>query len=241
MGFALMGYRFLTNTTVLQASQLTSTIDRGEVIERRKVMMDQPGGSQQTVTIPQDDNSLVVHLQGHTWVSVSTDTQELIRNQSPDPVIAFTLAPGTYVVRTDGKLESLMTESFRQAPSLFEQFRQGTPAFLMLTSDAPDRHVVDGIGEVAADGASYCTITIQKTDLNGVVVSGSEHQDELFLRTTGGVIMDDKGGQRIRSLKLRSGRVAFRLVSDPSPKIVTVSVFGRDPLLSKAEIQVEFV
>ena len=196
---------------------------------------------QQTVTVPQDHNSLVVHVQGHSWVSVSTATQELVRNRSPDPVIAFTLAPSTYVVRTDGKLESLTTESFRQAPLLFEQLGRGTPALLTLTSDAPDRHVVDGIGEVLADGTSYCTITIQKMDLNGVAVSGSEHQDELFVRTTGGSIMDEKGGQRIRSLKLRSGRAAFRLVSEPSPKIVTVSVFSRDPLLSKAEIQVEFV
>jgi hypothetical protein len=156
-------------------------------------------------------------------------------------VIGFTLAPGTYVVRTDGKIDSLATESFRQEPSLFEQFRQGTPASLALTADAPDRHVVDGIGEVVADGTSYCTIAVQKMDLNGVAVSGSEHQDELFLRTTGGVIMDDKGGKRIRSLKLRSGRAAFRLVSESSPKIVTISVFSRDPLLSKAEIQVEFV
>jgi hypothetical protein len=210
-------------------------------MEGRGLKIDQSGASQQTVNIPQEHNSLVVRLQGHTWVSVSTDTQQLVHTQSLDPIIAFTLAPGTYVVRTDGKLESLTTESFRQAPSLFEQLRQGTPALLTLTSDAPDRHVVDGIGEIPADGTSYCTIAAQKMDLNGVAVSGSEHEDELFLRSTGGVIMDDKGGQRIRSLKLRSGRAAFRLVSESSPKIVTVAVFGREPLLSKAEIQIEFV
>jgi hypothetical protein len=196
---------------------------------------------QETVTVPQHHNSLVVRLQGHTWVSVSTDTHQLVRNQSPDPVIAFTLTPGTYVVRTDGKIESVTTESFRREPSLFEQFRQGTPAFLTLTSDAPDRHIVDGIGEVVADGVSYCTITVQKTDLNGVAVSGSEHQDELFVRTTGGSIMDAKGAQRSRSLTLQSGRAAFRLVSEPSPKIVTVSVLSRNPLLANTEIQIEFV
>ena len=210
-------------------------------MEGRRATVDQPDAVQQTVTVPQDHNSLVVHLQGHTWVSVSTATQQVVRNQSPDPVIAFTLAPGTYVVRTDGKLESLTTESFRQAPSLLEQLRRGTLTLLALTSDAPDRHVVDGIGEISADGTSYCTIAVQKMDLNGVAVSGSEHQDELFLRPTGGVIMDDKGGQRIRSLKLKSGRAEFRLVSESTPKIVTVSVFSRDPLLPKAEIQIEFV
>jgi hypothetical protein len=207
-----------------------------------QVQLDQPGIQRESVTVPQHHNSLVVRLQGgQRWVSVSTDTQQLVRNQSPDLVIAFTLSPGTYVVRTDGKIESLATESFRQEPSLFDQLRQGTPAFLTLTADAPDRHAVDGISEVVADGASYCTITVQKIDLNRVAVSGSEHEDELFLRTTGGVIMDDRGGQRIRSLKLRSGRAAFRLVSESSPKIVTVSVLSRDPLLSKAEIQIEFV
>jgi hypothetical protein len=212
-------------------------------MEERKMPVDQPVVQQKMVTVPQDHDSLVVRLEGHTWVAVSTDTHQLVRTQSPNPVIAFTLTPGTYVVRTDGKIESMTTESFRQAPSLFEQLRreQGTPAFLTLTSDAPDRHVVDGIGEIAADGASYCTITVQKMDLSGSAVSGSEHQDELFVRTTGGVIMDDKGGQHIRSLKLRSGSAAFRVVSESSPKIVTVAVFSRDPLLSKAEIQIEFV
>jgi hypothetical protein len=153
--------------------------------------------------------------------------------------MAFTLKPGTYVVQTDGQIEQITTERFQQEPSWFEQL--STPAFLALTSDAPDRHVVDGIGEVAADGASYCTITIQKMDLSGVAVSGSEHNDELFLRTTGGFIMDDQGGQCIRSLNLRSGRAAFRLVSESSPKVVTVTAFSRDPFVSKAEIQTEFV
>ena len=210
-------------------------------MEGKAATIDQPNASQQTVTIPRDHNSLVVRLQGHTWVSVSTNTQQLVRNQSPDPVIAFTLAPGTYVVRTDGTIENLTTESFRREPSLFEQFRQGTPAFLTLTSDAPDRHVVDGIGEVVADGTSYCTIAVQKMALHGVAVSGSEHHDELFVRTTGGSIMDEKGERRIRSLTLQSGRAAFRLVSEPSPKIVTVSVLSRTPLLANAEIQIEFV
>lgn len=210
-------------------------------MEGKSVRLDQPGVQQETVTVPQDHNSLVVRLQGHTWVSVSIDTQLLVHNQSPDPVLAFSLAPGTYVVQTDGKIESLATESFRHEPSLFEQFRQGTPAVLTVTSDAPDRHVVDGIGEIAADGTSYCTMTVQKMDLHGVAVSGSEHQDELFVRITGGTIMDEKGEQRIRSLTLRSGRAAFRLVSEPSPKIVTISVFSRDPLVAKAELQIEFV
>ena len=53
--------------------------------------------------------------------------------------------------------------------------------------------------------------------------------------------MDEKGERRIRSLTLQSGRAAFRLVSEPSPKIVTVSVLSRNPLLVNTEIQIEFV
>src|SRR5262245_41449869 len=156
----------------------------------RGMPADQSVVQQETVTVPLGHDSIVVRLRDHTWVAVSTYTHQLVRNESPDPVIAFTLAPGTYVVRTDGKIESVTTESFRQDPALFGQLRQDTPALLMLTSDAPDRHVVDGVGEVVADGTSYCTIAVQKMGRNGVAVSGSEHEDELFLRSTGGVIMD---------------------------------------------------
>lgn len=205
------------------------------------LQVDQSSTTQQTANVPQEHNSLVVRLQGHTWVSVSTDTHQLVHTLSADPIIAFTLAPGTYMVRTDGKIESMATESFRQAPSLFEQLGRATPALLSLTSDAPDRHVVDNIGEVPADGTSYCTITAQMVDMKGAAITEVEHQDELFLRTTGGLIMDQKGEQRIRSLALRSGRAAFRLVSESSPKVVTVSVFSRDPLVSKAELQIEFI
>ena len=53
--------------------------------------------------------------------------------------------------------------------------------------------------------------------------------------------MDAKGQKRIRSLKLRSGRATFRLVSEESPKVVTVSVLGQEPFVSKTEIQIEFI
>lgn len=85
------------------------------------------------MTVPEDHNSLVARLQEHTWVSVSTDTRQLVRNQSLDPLIVFTLKLGTYVARTDGKIESVTTENFCQDPSIFEQLRQGTPMLLTLT------------------------------------------------------------------------------------------------------------
>jgi hypothetical protein len=100
---------------------------------------------------------------------------------------------------------------------------------------------VDGVGEIPADGTSFCTITIEKNFLNENPLSDQELQDELFLRTTGGTLMDNTGTERIRSVQLQTGKAAFRLVSESTPKVVTVSAFGREPLLSKAEIQIEFI
>ena len=210
-------------------------------MEEKEVAGKQPAGQRESVTVPRGHNSLIVRLQGHTWVSISTRDGEIVREQSPDPAIAFSLAPGAYTVRTDGKIEHVTTEAFPSAPSLLEQAPQGSPAFLVLTSDAPDRHVVDGIGEIPADGSSFCKISVEKMDFDGMALTGAEHQDELFLRTTGGVLMDERGKQRIRSLTLRSGRAAFRLLSEQNPKVVTVSVLSREPHLATAEIQIEFV
>jgi hypothetical protein len=200
-----------------------------------------PAVWKQTAVVPPDHNRLVVHLQGHSWVSVSTDSRPLVRTRSADPAVAFTLAPGTYVVRTDGTIESMTTGCVWREPSLPERLRRETPALLTLTSDAPDRHIVDGLAEIAADGASFCAITVQKADIRGFPVSGIEHQDELFVRTTGGSIMDEIGERRIRSLRMRSGRAVFRLVSEIHPKVVTVSVLSSNPLISAADIRVEFV
>ena len=81
----------------------------------------------------------------------------------------------------------------------------------------------------------------RKVTFEGTPLTGREHKDELFLRATGGILMDAKGQKRIRSLKLRSGRATFRLVSEESPKVVTVSVLGQEPFVSKTEIQIEFI
>lgn len=197
--------------------------------------------AQETVTIPPGHNTLVVRVREHTWASVSTAEREIVRERSPNPIVGFSVSPGNYTVRTDGKIESITSEAIQPVPSLWERFKQESPAILRLTSDAPDRHVVDGIGEIPANGTSFCTITVAKVALEGTPLIGKEHQDEVFLRTTGGVLMDEKGKKHIRSLKLKSGQASFRLVSESSPKVVTVSAFGRVPFLSKAEIQIEFV
>ena len=197
--------------------------------------------TQEQITIPQSHNTLVVRLQEHTWVSISTENAEIARDNSSDPVIGFNLSPGTYSVQTNGVIENLSSEAKSRTPSLIDRLEQNVPYLLKLTSDAPDQNPVDGVGDVPADGISFCTITIEKVSPDGTLLTDQESQDELFLRTTGGTLMDSTGAQRIRAVQLQAGKAAFRLVSEPNPKVVTVSVFGRDPLLSKAEIQIEFI
>ena len=140
----------------------------------------------------------------------------------------------------NGEFKSITSEFTEPPPSLIERLQQNPPTFLNLTSDAPDCHIVDGIGEIPADGSSFCTITIQKLSYDGTPLTGDDHLDEIFLRTTGGLIVD-ANGNRLRSLHLQSGQATFRLVSEPTPRLVTVTVFGREPSLQKAEIQIEFV
>jgi hypothetical protein len=210
-------------------------------MEAMKFPFSQSVTQEKTVTVQQGHNILSINLRNHSWVSVFIGDQEIVSEHSSNSVTEFTLSPGTYILRTDGVIENTISESRPQISSFLEQLQQASPFLLEITSDAPDRHIVDGVGEIPADGTSFCTITIEKNFLNGNPLSDQELQDELFLRTTGGTLMDNTGTERIRSIQLQTGKAAFRLVSESTPKVVTVSVFGREPLLSKAEIQIEFI
>ena len=121
-----------------------------------------------------------------------------------------------------------------------EELQQNENAILQLTSDTINRHIVDRIGEIPADGVSFCTITVQKVVLGGISSVKNPQQEEIFLRTTGGILMDEVGENRIRSVRLNAGQAKFRLGSERNPKIVTIYAFGYNPML-KAEIQIEFV
>lgn len=196
---------------------------------------------EQTVTVPQGHNILVINLREHSWASISIGDQEIASNHTPAPSFSLPVFPGTYIVRSDGVIESVSSEIMQLNLMLLGQFQQGPPAQLQLASDAPDQHIVDGIGEIPANGTSFCTITVEAIALDDAPLSEQAQQGEVFLRTTGGVLLDAAGENRIRSVTLKAGRGAFRLVSEASPKVVTVSAFGQRPALLKAEIQIEFV
>ncbi|MEM6351980.1 MAG: hypothetical protein AAF766_14575 [Cyanobacteria bacterium P01_D01_bin.14] len=196
---------------------------------------------ERTIIIPKEYNTLEVHLRNSSWISIINENTKIYCSDDPGPTIQFSVTPGSCIVRTDGDIEKALPIKAESLPSILDLLAKGPPPQLLLTSDAPDQHIVDGIGEIPADGTSFCTITIEKIAFDSTPVTEETLQDELFLRTTGGLIKDETGQNHIRSLNLQSGRAAFRLVSEPNPKVVTVSVLSKDPMLANAEIQIEFV
>jgi hypothetical protein len=195
--------------------------------------------AEKEVVVPEGSNALMVRAGGHDWIAVVQGGAELVREASGSEETTFVLAPGTYTVRTDGEIQRA---DVREAAIAADPFAASgeEPLVLRLSADPPDRHAVDGIGEIPADGESAATITIDKLDATGEPLTRRRDRDEVFLRSTGGTIVDAQKNERVRSVKLKSGRASFRVVSEPTPRLVTVSAIGKGSP-APAEIQLEFV
>lgn len=116
-----------------------------------------------------------------------------------------------------------------------------TPAALHITSDAKDLHLIDGIGEIPADGTSFCTITLKKVDAEGKTVSKKVPDEQLIIRTTGGLVKDAKGKKPIRFLTLTRGEATFRLYSETIPRFVTITVFSTIKYVRPGKLSLEFI
>jgi hypothetical protein len=114
-------------------------------------------------------------------------------------------------------------------------------SFLKLTSDAPDVHPVDGMPEISADGKSFTTITVQKVDERWQPQADRTDNDQLYLRTDRGTLQSADGTEEISSIKLKKGKVTFRLVAETAKRVATVQVFNADPNLRDGGIRVEFI
>jgi hypothetical protein len=176
---------------------------------------------QRPIEVGDPNNAIIVRAQGHSQVSVFLGEAELAREAGGEAEASFFVPPGSYVVSTDGSLQSVEAVSRTVLANPFDLHDLAAAAPLELAADTADRHVADGVGEIRADGTSFCTIT----------VTGPPGTDEVFLRSTGGKIMDVAGEGRIRSV---------RPDSDRSRKLVTVYAFTADPLL-RGELHIEFV
>ena len=171
---------------------------------------------EQSVTVPQGHNTLVMSLRDHSWVSIPAEIKRLPATIHPPQASVCRSLPE---LTLSGQMESLSgseSEVIQPIFSPLEQLQQGLPAQLLLTSDAPDQHIVDGVGEIPANGTSFCTITIEAVALDGTPLTGQAQQSEVFLRTTGGVLLDAAGENRLRSVTLKSGRAAFRWFRRPA-------------------------
>jgi hypothetical protein len=192
-------------------------------------------GSEQTVVVPAGADMVVAHVEGHSWVALRLGDEDLIIDRSGEPAAIFVVEPGSYVVHTDGSLGEIATQAPDPAAA-----PGATAAVLRLTIDAPDNHAADGVAELPADGSAFGTVTVAKHDLAGAALTSEDDADDVFLRTTGGLLQDAKGSGPIRSVTLRRGVATFRVVADGPPRFVTVTAFtgGPGPAI---ELPIEFV
>ena len=113
--------------------------------------------------------------------------------------------------------------------------------WLLLKSDAPDAHPVDGIPEIPADGSSFTTITIQKLDKFMKPIQRKDDNDQLYLRTDHGILRNTEGTDDINSVKLNKGEASIRLYSEDRKRVATVEVISADHSLNDALIRIEFI
>ncbi|HMS82456.1 MAG TPA: hypothetical protein PKD12_02250 [Nitrospira sp.] len=112
---------------------------------------------------------------------------------------------------------------------------------LFLESDAEDKHPVDGIPEIAADGTSSTLLTITKIDERFTPQKGDGDNEELYLRTDHGIIRDEKGETDINKVKLLQGQARIRLVSEKLKRVATLQVMSVSSHLHEASIRIEFI
>ncbi len=189
------------------------------------------------VEVAGGQNAIMARARDHSWISVLRDGEEVTAELSGRPEVMFVVGPGSYEVRSDGTIEEVSSRALELPRA--EALESGEATHLTLSADAPDRHPVDGVGEIPADGQSYCTITVERVGPGGERAAGQEGVAEVFLRATGGVIMDSRGRRHIRSVRLRRGRATFRLVSEEHPRLVVVQAFERQG--PPVELPLEFV
>ncbi len=192
--------------------------------------------AEKTVTVSGGANAITVRASGHSYVALVGSEGELVREQGGAPQVTLAADKGTYTVVSDGRIEKAAAETI-DVPALPDPGAEA--AALRLTADAPDRHAIDGVPEIAADGKAYCTISVEKIRAGGEPLTRKKDDDVVYLRSSAGSLTDKKG-ERVRSVRLRSGKAEVRLVSDPDPRVATVEALAEPPL-GGAELKVEFV
>jgi hypothetical protein len=205
-------------------------------------------------TVADGHNALDLQLSGQTYVELLRDGNVVMRAATTQGAMSVSIPPGDYTIRSDGAVTTGASRD-AAAPSLtpaaptptttaptnaIPSDAAGPPDLpflrppLQLSSDAAKRNEIDGIACIPADGKSFTTITVRQT----AAAAGGPTQT-VYLRATGGAIMDAAGSRVIRSLDLQGGAGTFRLVSQSQPGLVTVWVLEGPPP-RRVSIEVEF-
>lgn len=112
---------------------------------------------------------------------------------------------------------------------------------LYIDIDAPDRHPVDGIPEIKADGKSSTLITILKVNDLYQTQTKKTDTDEIFFRTDHGILRNKTGNKDINSVKLVKGKAVVRLYSEAVKRVATIKIFSVGSNLRDETLQVEFI
>ncbi|OPX96053.1 MAG: hypothetical protein A4E62_00028 [Syntrophorhabdus sp. PtaU1.Bin002] len=112
---------------------------------------------------------------------------------------------------------------------------------LYITTDASDKHPIDGIPTIPADGASSVLITIQKVDERAKPQTGKKDNDQLYLRANHGIIRDEAGNEAISSVALNKGEAKIRLFSETVKRVTTLQIMAKNPEIQDCMLRIEFV
>ncbi|OPY80855.1 MAG: hypothetical protein A4E65_01310 [Syntrophorhabdus sp. PtaU1.Bin153] len=112
---------------------------------------------------------------------------------------------------------------------------------LYITTDATDKHPIDGIPTIPADGSSSVLITIQKVDERAKPQTGKKDNDQLYLRANHGIIRDAAGKEAISSTTLDKGEARIRLFSETVRRVATLQIMANNPDIQDCMLRIEFV
>lgn len=112
---------------------------------------------------------------------------------------------------------------------------------LFIESDAEDKHPVDGIPEIPADGASSTLLTLTKIDERFKPQKGDADHETLYLRTDHGIIRDEAGKEDLNKITLKNGTAKIRLFSEKLKRVATLQIISVETYLEDTLFRVEFI
>ncbi len=135
--------------------------------------------------------------------------------------------------------EKLVLTGTAKTPKL--TFRDPEVFSLYITSNAPDKHPVDGIPEIAADGKGFTTLTIKKMDERYKPQRGTKDNEVLYLRTDYGTLRDENGKKDISRIQLKKGEAKIRLYSEKLKRVATIQIITPGNALRDSLYRIEFI